>query len=212
MVLDAGSVWYHRPVWVEANPGVPYQTVFFTLPTNPDDTPALDELPIFHSLSGGGLELPSIHQPTSGTGGRCAPLFSCKCVQIQNIVHQRGSPSLLRRFALAFLLFPWERCFPFKCYLSVSFKTSAFLLTNSLEERLSSAHWTSFLAIRDREKEREMFCRWLPQTSLLMSYFFPTSQRMSYSIVGSKVCSLPLLPFLWVYTGALPASTHSSVF
>ena len=37
-------------------------------------------------------------------------LFSCKCVQIENIVHQRGPPSLLRRFALAFLLFPWERC------------------------------------------------------------------------------------------------------
>lgn len=37
-------------------------------------------------------------------------LFSCKFVQIENIVHQRGSPILFRCFAPAFLLFPWERC------------------------------------------------------------------------------------------------------
>lgn len=50
---------------------------------------------------------------------------------------------------------------------------------------------------RDVEKwgEREMFCRRLPHTSLLMSYFFPALKRMSYSIAGSTVCSLLILPF-----------------
>lgn len=59
----------------------------------------------------------------SGTGGRCAP-FSWKCVQIDNIVHQRGSPFVLLRFGLSLTLL--REMFPFKSYLSVSFKTSSY--------------------------------------------------------------------------------------
>lgn len=159
MVLDAGSVWHHKPIWFDrqrwASPGVRYQNVFFTLLTNPNDTTCFrcvchSPQPLWRRFRA------PLHSPANQWNWwPLRSLFSCKCVQIENIVHQRGSPSLLRRFALAFLLFPWERCFPFKCYLSVSFKTSSFLLTNSLEERPSPAHWASFSAIRQREKKRE---------------------------------------------------------
>lgn len=64
------------------------------------------------------------------------------------------------------------------------------------------------------EKEREMFCRCLPQTSPLVPYsiFLPSPQRMRYSIVRSKVSVVPILPFVWQQTGALHTFNYTCTY
>lgn len=106
-------------------PGVHYQDVFPSLLTKPKDTTLCGAA----SVSPVSLEMvqstPTIQAAWLAEPPPLCRLFSCKFVQIENIVHKRGSPVLLRCFALAFSLIPLREMFPFKCYLSASFKTSS---------------------------------------------------------------------------------------
>lgn len=106
-------------------------------------------------------------------------LFSCKCVQIENIVHQRGPPSLLRHIALAFLLFPWERC-SLSSVTSLSHSRLPFPFWQTAWR--NGQNWLIEQAFHGQwEKEREMFCRCLPQISLahvLVFFFLPSEHEL----------------------------------
>lgn len=69
-------------------------------------------------------------------------------------------------------LVPRREMFPFKCYLSVSFKTSSFLLTNSPEEWSEPAHWASFSGT-GRKRERDVLQPPPSDIPAHVLFFFP---------------------------------------
>lgn len=96
-------------------------------------------------------------------------------------------------------LVPLREMFPFKCYLSVSFKTSSFPFdkqpggmarAGSLSKLFSYQAWGG----RERERERCSAGAFHRHPRLCLIFFLSSPQRMSYSMVGSKVCFLPALP------------------
>lgn len=110
-----------------------------------------------------------------------------------------------------FLLFPLREMFPFKCYLPVSFKTSSSLFWQTAwGNGPELAHWASVVAIRQKgegkgkEKGEQDILQAPPFRYPSSCLIFPSPQRMSYSIVGTKVCFSPVLPSFWGYTGAHP--------
>lgn len=180
-----------------------------SLLTNPKDTTRFRATVLSFYIASLDLGLCSIHQPANETGGRCAAFSHAKCEQIGSAVRQRAAPSPLRRFALAFLLFPWERCSLSNVSVSVSFKTSSSILTNSLEKWPALAQWASF-SWTGRKRERDVLQAPHPDNprSCLLFFFFPPLR--AWVILYSEVkYSLSILLFLWEYTGALSLQVHA---
>lgn len=92
-------------------------------------------------------------------------------------------------------LVPLREMFPFKCYLSISFKTSSFLFDKQPGGMVGTGSLSKLF--RDVEKWGERDVLQAPPSHIpaYVLLFPPALKRMSYSIAGRTVCSLLILPF-----------------
>lgn len=179
--------------------------VVFTLLAN------LDTAAILHSLSWGALELHSAVNWWNWWLLR-RPFLMQMCANRKHCSSARFSVSVTPLCAGLFLV-PLREMFPFKCYLSVSFKTSSFPFDKQPEEMARAGSLSkpfSYQASAGKERERERCSAGASLRRLCSCLFFCSPPLRGWVILWWEVmCAFsPYSLFLWQNTGDLLASAR----